>query len=229
VTSIRCLDSCCGPVPRGGCSSRLPERSSPRLRPFWIAPVTLSALETTPHQQVPGQKPLPASSVKSLQAFNRATLFHPSSCWPKNPDRRSQHIVSAESITYASYSTPPLYTVDRSESAVVLIRIWLCSAFRVRQPNRPVSGIPASPAANRRILASSLLSLMLKSERISRPVPHYFGGECPKVESRSAWRNGFGVCFRPFHVWMAYHLGNLWRRLFGSMVRRIAALAVPTG
>ena len=112
---------------------------------------------------------------------------------------------------------------------MVLIRIWLCSAFRVRQPNRPVSGIPASPAANRRILASSLLSLMLKSERISRPVPHYFGGECPKVESRSAWRNGFGVCFRPFHVWMAYHLGNLWRRLFGSMVRRIAALAVPTG
>jgi hypothetical protein len=36
---------------------------------------------------------------------------------------------------------------------VVLIRIWLCSAFRVRQPNRPVSGIPASPAANRRVLA----------------------------------------------------------------------------
>jgi hypothetical protein len=48
----------------------------------------------------------------------------------------------------------PLYTVDRSESAVVLIRIWLCSAFRVRQPNRPDSGIPASPAVNRRILAS---------------------------------------------------------------------------
>ena len=37
---------------------------------------------------------------------------------------------------------------------MVLIRIWLCSAFRVRQPNRPDSGIPASPAANRRILAS---------------------------------------------------------------------------
>ena len=37
---------------------------------------------------------------------------------------------------------------------MVLIRIWLCSASRVRQPNRPVSGIPASPAVNRRILAS---------------------------------------------------------------------------
>jgi hypothetical protein len=40
----------------------------------------------------------------------------------------------------------PLYTVDRRESAVVLIRIWLCSASRVQQPNRPVSGIPASRA-----------------------------------------------------------------------------------
>jgi hypothetical protein len=37
---------------------------------------------------------------------------------------------------------------------VVLIRDWLCSASRAQQPNRPVSGIPASPAANRRILAS---------------------------------------------------------------------------
>ena len=37
---------------------------------------------------------------------------------------------------------------------MVLIRAWLCSASRVRQPNRPVSGIPASPAPNRRILAS---------------------------------------------------------------------------
>ena len=37
---------------------------------------------------------------------------------------------------------------------MVLIRAWLCSASRVRQPNRPVSGIPASPAVNRRILAS---------------------------------------------------------------------------
>ena len=47
----------------------------------------------------------------------------------------------------------PLYTVDRRESALVLIRIWLCSASRVQQPNRPVSGIPASPTANRRVLA----------------------------------------------------------------------------
>ena len=37
---------------------------------------------------------------------------------------------------------------------MVLIRAWLCSASRVRQPNRPVSGIPASPAVSRRILAS---------------------------------------------------------------------------
>jgi len=37
---------------------------------------------------------------------------------------------------------------------VVLIRAWLCSASRVRQPSRPVSGILASPAANRRVLAS---------------------------------------------------------------------------
>jgi hypothetical protein len=28
---------------------------------------------------------------------------------------------------------------------------------------------------------------------------------------------------------MAYNLGNLWRRLFGAMVRRIAALPVATG
>jgi hypothetical protein len=67
---------------------------------------------------------------------------------------QSQRIVSAESITYVSYSAPALYTVDRSESAVVLIRTWLCSASRVQQPHRPVSGIPASPAANRRVLAS---------------------------------------------------------------------------
>ena len=37
---------------------------------------------------------------------------------------------------------------------MVLIRAWLCSASRVRQPSRPVSGILASPAANRRVLAS---------------------------------------------------------------------------
>ena len=37
-----------------------------------------------------------------------------------------------------------LYTVDRRESAVVLIRIWLCSASRVQQPNRPVAGILAA-------------------------------------------------------------------------------------
>lgn len=37
---------------------------------------------------------------------------------------------------------------------MILIRIWLCSASRVKQPNRLVSGIPASPAVNRRLLAS---------------------------------------------------------------------------
>jgi len=43
---------------------------------------------------------------------------------------------------------------------VVLMRTWLCSASRGQQPNRdsapsqPVSGIPASPAAYRRLLAS---------------------------------------------------------------------------
>jgi hypothetical protein len=36
---------------------------------------------------------------------------------------------------------------------LAVIRIWLCSAFRVQQPHRPVSGIPPSPAANRSILA----------------------------------------------------------------------------
>jgi hypothetical protein len=28
---------------------------------------------------------------------------------------------------------------------------------------------------------------------------------------------------------IAYKLGNLWRRLFGSVARRIAALPAPTG
>src|ERR1019366_6768953 len=46
------------------------------------------------------------------------------------------------------------------ESALVTIRIWLRSVSRVGQPPRdsalshPVSGLPASPSANRRILAS---------------------------------------------------------------------------
>jgi hypothetical protein len=94
--------------------------------------------------------------INKFQARNpfQLPLLHPSSCCPKNSDRQSQRIVSAESITYVSYSAPALYTVDRSESAVVLIRTWLCSASRVQQPHRPVSGIPASPAANRRVLAS---------------------------------------------------------------------------
>jgi len=37
---------------------------------------------------------------------------------------------------------------------LVLIRTWRCSASRVQQPNRPVSGILAPPPANRHILAS---------------------------------------------------------------------------
>ena len=92
--------------------------------------------------------------LQALNRFKRAALLHPSSCWPKSPEWRTQHIVSAESITYPCYSTPALYTVDRGKSALVAIRIWLCSASRVEQPHRPVSGIPASPAANRHILAS---------------------------------------------------------------------------
>jgi hypothetical protein len=36
---------------------------------------------------------------------------------------------------------------------LAVIRIWLCSASRVQQPHRPVSGIPPSPAANRSFLA----------------------------------------------------------------------------
>jgi hypothetical protein len=36
---------------------------------------------------------------------------------------------------------------------LVTIRIWLRSAFRVGQPQQPVSGVAASPVANRRILA----------------------------------------------------------------------------
>src|ERR1019366_8008255 len=46
------------------------------------------------------------------------------------------------------------------ESALVTIRIWLRSVSRVGQPPRdsapppPVSGVAASPVANRRILAS---------------------------------------------------------------------------
>jgi hypothetical protein len=73
---------------------------------------------------------------------NRANLF------------RSQHIVRAESTTYVFDSTAASYTVDRGESALVTIRNWLCSVFRVAQPQRPVSGVQASPAANQRILAS---------------------------------------------------------------------------
>jgi hypothetical protein len=46
------------------------------------------------------------------------------------------------------------YTVDRGESALLFIRNWLRSAFRVGQPQRPVSGVAASAAANQRILAS---------------------------------------------------------------------------
>jgi hypothetical protein len=65
---------------------------------------------------------------------------------PKSSDRRSQRIVSAESITCALCSTPTLYTVDRRESELVPIRTWLCSASRVQQPHRLVSGIPASRA-----------------------------------------------------------------------------------
>ena len=36
---------------------------------------------------------------------------------------------------------------------MVTIRNWLLSVSRVAQPQPPVSGVPASPAANRRILA----------------------------------------------------------------------------
>jgi hypothetical protein len=36
---------------------------------------------------------------------------------------------------------------------LVIIRIWLCSAFRVGQQQLPVSGVPASPSANQRTLA----------------------------------------------------------------------------
>ena len=39
-------------------------------------------------------------------------------------------------------------------SALLFIRIWLRSVSRLAQPQPPVSGAPASPAANRRILAS---------------------------------------------------------------------------
>ena len=40
-----------------------------------------SPLEVAPHQQVPGQKALPTSSMESLHAFKRATLFiHPPVC-----------------------------------------------------------------------------------------------------------------------------------------------------
>ena len=67
---------------------------------------------------------------------------------------RSQQIVLAESITYALNPAPVLYTVHRGESALVTNRIWLHSVSRVGQPQPPVSGVPASPAANRRILAS---------------------------------------------------------------------------
>lgn len=39
------------------------------------------------------------------------------------------------------------------ESALVTIRNWPRSAFRVAQPQPPVSGVAASPVANRRVLA----------------------------------------------------------------------------
>ena len=92
--------------------------------------------------------------LQALNRFNRAALFHPSSCWPKNSKCEAQHIALADSTTYRFSPCPAMYTVDRGESALVVIRISLCSASRPQQPDRPVSGIPASPAANRRILAS---------------------------------------------------------------------------
>ena len=67
---------------------------------------------------------------------------------PAPPNRvnlfQSPHIGPVESIIYACCSTPALYTVDRRESAVAAIRIWLRSAPRVEQPHRPVSGKSAS-------------------------------------------------------------------------------------
>jgi hypothetical protein len=59
-----------------------------------------------------------------------------------------------ESVTSMFSPVVALYTVDRGESALVTIRIWLRSVSRVGQPQPPISGVAASPAANRRILAS---------------------------------------------------------------------------
>ena len=80
------------------------------------------------------------------------------------PDRRSQHIVSADSITYASDPHPGIVHCGQGcESALGMIRKWLCSAFRMGQPQRDsapsqsVSGVndlPSHPSATPPILAS---------------------------------------------------------------------------
>jgi hypothetical protein len=70
------------------------------------------------------------------------------------PNKRSQHIVSMESVTSMFSPVAASYTVDRGESALLFIRNWLRSAFCVGPPQPPVSGVAASPVVNRRILAS---------------------------------------------------------------------------
>ena len=69
------------------------------------------------------------------------------------PNKRSQDIVSMESVTSMFSPAAASYTVDRGGIRLVTIRIWLHSAFRVGQPQPPVSRLQASPVANRRILA----------------------------------------------------------------------------
>ena len=95
------------------------------------------------------------------------------------------------------HSAPALYTVDRGESALVTIRNWLLSVSRVAKPQPPVSGVPASPVANRRILASFRHpgKAVSVSQRLS-PAQLLSGSRMPLSVGILAVLHGEVLCFQ---------------------------------
>jgi hypothetical protein len=88
------------------------------------------------------------------QTPRRAALFHPSYYRPEKLVARDHNNLSEPNQSLTYFALPQHCTLWTGGIRLVTIRIWLHSASRVGQPPRPVSGVPASPAASQRILAS---------------------------------------------------------------------------